>query len=221
MKKLLNTTNKKNLKRVKIMLAFLVSVHYYISTITKANGLQRQEEKRDMEKKWTKAQTGIRGELTLLSDYMCSVTGDIMKVTSGRKFPAGHILKGTVHPNGHRQYRLKVPGLKYSKSFRGHRVIYESFNGLIPKDREIHHGKRGKLCNDLRNLELVSFIQHKLYDLDKYLKANRLQKLVYEDAVEIRRKREAGVLIKDLANEYCISGTHLFAILRGSAWKKR
>jgi hypothetical protein len=58
---------------------------------------------------------------------------------------------GSVKQDGYKLVWLKGIGFKYV-----HRIVWEAFNGTIPRDKEINHKNGNKADNRLDNLELTS-----------------------------------------------------------------
>ena len=80
------------------------------------------------------------------SNYECSNTGLFRR--------NGRLLKTTTHPKGYKNIRLYKNGKQHT--FRVHRVVYETFVGSIPVDKEINHLDGIKDNNKITNLECCS-----------------------------------------------------------------
>lgn len=58
--------------------------------------------------------------------------------------------------NGTGYYQIKLRYNKKRYNRYVHRLIWETFNGIIPKNMEINHINHNKSDNSLSNLELVT-----------------------------------------------------------------
>jgi hypothetical protein len=89
--------------------------------------------------------------------YMISESGKIYYNTKCWRNPKGKIkeLTPSYNPSGYLYYKLSIGKCKYDY-VRGHRIVWESFNGKIPNGLEIDHIDRNKHNNKLKNLRLVT-----------------------------------------------------------------
>lgn len=101
-----------------------------------------------------------------------------------------------------------------------HKVVYEAFNGQIPKGMQVNHIDGNKLNNNLSNLEILSpkqNIKHawgiglykKLYGSD-----SPKCKLSNEKVKEIRKLFAEGISQKELAAKYNCHKTNIHLIVR-------
>lgn len=89
--------------------------------------------------------------------YQVSDLGNIYYNTVCSKNPNGEwrLLTPSYNPSGYLLYKLSIGKSKYDY-VRGHRIIWEAFNGKIPANLEIDHRDRNKKNNKLSNLRLVT-----------------------------------------------------------------
>jgi hypothetical protein len=87
---------------------------------------------------------------------------------------------GTITRHGYRQ--IKMDG----KYVFEHRIIWERINGLIPNGMFIHHKDENRLNNDISNLELVTYEDHR-----------RIHSKLYErwNGGWVKRCRRCGVVL--------------------------
>lgn len=84
------------------------------------------------------------------SAYECSNTGLFRR--------NGRLLKMSNHEKGYKNIRFCKNGKQHS--FRAHRVIYETFVGDIPQDKEINHLDGIKSNNAVSNLQCCSHLEN-------------------------------------------------------------
>lgn len=85
-------------------------------------------------------------------NYIISIFGEVANCRTGR------VLKTSRNQKGYHQLVLSNNGSSRTKVI--HRLVFEAFNGDIPKGYEINHidGDKGNNCND--NLELITRIEN-------------------------------------------------------------
>lgn len=111
--------------------------------------------------------------------------GKIYFVTSdGRFFNETKEMQGSVSSNG---YQI----VKIGKSKLAHRVVWESFNGEIPKGMEIDHKNTVRDDNRLENLRLVTSKENKNNPITKerYKESNK-NKIGYDLSLIIELKKK-------------------------------
>lgn len=91
-----------------------------------------------------------------MSNYLATVSGEII----GKR---GKLLTQTLHHTGY-----LVVGV-INKQYRVHRLVWEYFNGSIPKDKCINHIDGNKQNNCLYNLECVSYKENTKHAFDNGL----------------------------------------------------
>lgn len=110
------------------------------------------------------------------------------------------------------------------KTLKVHRLVWEAFNGEIPKGMQINHKDGVKANNQLDNLEVVTRQENIRHAVRTGLHNNRGErysrvKLSNEKVLEIRRRYAAGdILQKELAIEYGVSSKHISRIVRRTEW---
>jgi len=89
--------------------------------------------------------------------YWISDLGKIYYNTKCWRNPKGEMkeLIPSHNPSGYLYYKLSVGKCKYDY-LRGHRIVWEAFNGKIPAGLEIDHIDRDRHNNILTNLRLVT-----------------------------------------------------------------
>ena len=105
-----------------------------------------------------------------------------------------------------------------------HRHIYEECFGFIPKGLVVRHKCDNKLCINPEHLELGTLADN----IQDKVKRNRCAKgekvstakLNEEQVKEIRLKRKEGYKLRELSEEYNISVTHIFNIIKEVYWRK-
>lgn len=89
--------------------------------------------------------------------YYVSDYGRVFYNTKCWRNPKGEMreLTPSYNPSGYLYYKLSIGKSKYDY-VRGHRLVWETFNGKIPANLEIDHKDRNKHNNKLSNLRLVT-----------------------------------------------------------------
>jgi hypothetical protein len=110
--------------------------------------------------KQTKTEVAM-GPIKGFEDYHICDDGSVYSTkVSPRYNPNGdlRLVKPRTHPSGYLYYGLFVgKGPNKQRLWRrGHRLVYETFVGKIPKDLEIDHIDGDKHNNDITNLRAVS-----------------------------------------------------------------
>ena len=112
--------------------------------------------------------------------------------------------------NGYPSIHIEVKhgDSEYKGKISLHRAIWILCRGIpISLSAEVDHIDRNKENNRLENLRLV------------FRDENRIRKLTYENAEEIRRRYAAGEKQRTLAQEYGISKTSVGEIVRRETYK--
>lgn len=85
------------------------------------------------------------------SPYYASLDGKIYNLDTNRELR---------YEKSGEYFRIQLNYTLKGKHFQVHRVVWESFNGEIPKGYEIHHKDHNPANNALDNLEMLSRIDH-------------------------------------------------------------
>lgn len=110
------------------------------------NTIEAIESQLELLKKALDVPVGKPSNWSDLFDYD-DITGVLTHKANGRE-------AGWVKPDGTR--KLKVSG----KSYLAHYVVWEMFNGEVPKGFIVNHKDSDRRNNVIENLELVSKTQH-------------------------------------------------------------
>lgn len=90
----------------------------------------------------------IMREIIDFESYEISISGEVINTRTGRKLKVGSNQKG------YKQVQISN-GVK-SKTISIHRVVWESYKGVIPKGMEINHIDGNKENNHVANLEVLT-----------------------------------------------------------------
>lgn len=83
-------------------------------------------------------------------EYLVSNEGNIMSIKYGKS----RLLRPALHSHGYLAVGLCKNGKCYTKTI--HRLVYEAFNGPIPKGLVINHIDENKVNNNIENLEAIT-----------------------------------------------------------------
>ena len=83
-------------------------------------------------------------------DYQASTYGRVRSCKNGE----WHILKTGIQTHNYYNYVLMKNGIK--KTYRAHRLIYETFKGPIPEGMQVNHMDENKHNNCIWNLNLLT-----------------------------------------------------------------
>lgn len=116
-------------------------------------------------------------EIEGMPDYFIDKSGTVYTTKVAKRYnPKGElkVLRPRIHPSGYLYYGLFVGTGKDSVRYwrRGHRLVWEAFNGKIPAGFEINHIDVDKHNNSLDNLELVTHVEN----VRKYWKIRKNRK---------------------------------------------
>lgn len=122
------------------------------------------------------------------------------------------IKKATRSKSGY--YRISC----YGQSFLVHRVVWEAFNGDIPKGLQINHIDGDKANNSLSNLELVTPAENMRHAVRLGLKKGRpaekhsMAKLTNEQYLEVIHQLVNGATNKEVADNYGLHSRYVSLI---------
>jgi hypothetical protein len=107
-----------------------------------------------------------------------------------------------------------------------HRLVFLHFFGNIPLGITINHKNGDKCDNRPCNLELATYAQQAKHATEilghmpknQNGEMNRMAKLTEESIHVIRRRREAGEKLNDIAKGFSVSESAISKIARGESW---
>ena len=107
------------------------------------------------------------------TDYQAdSETGEIISLKRKNE----KSLKQIISNNGY--YRVSLSWNSKYKYYYVHRLIWEAFNGPIPKGLQINHKDENKLNNCLNNLEVVTPQYNTMYGTARQRRVEKISKPV-------------------------------------------
>lgn len=119
--------------------------------------------------------------------------------------------------NGYLSIRMKGDDGR-SRLMLVHRLLLITFVGMPKPDQEACHNDGNKLNNSLGNLRwdtrsanVADAIKHGTF-------RSGSKRLTKSQVVEIRKQRDAGVSIKELASEFLVSQSTISSIANGVRW---
>lgn len=129
-----------------------------------------------------------------------------------------HIMHQPNCTNGYKQIALSKDS--EVKMYRVHRIVAEAFLDNPKNYPEVNHIDEDKTNNCVTNLEWCSHAYNQCYG-NKPAKGERngMARLTAAQVREIRRRRENGEKLKDIAVDYDISINHVCNISKGTRWK--
>lgn len=144
-------------------------------------------------------------------DYSVTRGGDIISYKSWH--PVKMLL--ATHEAGYLRVNLRRRAL--AKTFYVHRLVAAAFLG-DPSDLEVDHLNGVRNDNRVENLEIVTHAEN-LRRAPTPCGSRLSPHLVEADIVEIRRRRCAGEMYKEIAKDYPVSSTAIGSICRRVTWR--
>lgn len=138
---------------------------------------------------------------------------------SRREWRRCEINKGSYY-----QIRVHRDGAAYTAM--AHRIVYLYFKGLIPKNKTINHKNGDHYDNQPSNLETLTPKEQSKHSIE-VLKRGKLEHrgtqnnncaLSVSDVLRIRKMRDQGYLLKEIARKFGISEKTVSKIARGERW---
>ena len=159
------------------------------------------------------------------TDYTIDINGQVFRKN-------GKPMKNRFTTNDYMQACLRI-NKKYYYAYV-HRLVYESFIGNIPSDKEINHIDGNKINNALNNLELVSGDENILHSWKNSLayihdhhaeKYSSIETQVNSKVpLDVREKickdlEEATLTYAKIVDKYKVPPSILYMICKGYIWK--
>ncbi len=142
---------------------------------------------------------------------------------SGRLRPEWELLQGSINEDGYQKVALYAN--RKPKQKLGHRVIWETWVGPIPSDREINHKDGVKTNNNLSNLELVTDQENSIHahqmGLQEPLKGedNGSHKLTENEIHLAAEMRRNNATYAEIGKALGVRAGTAMKILKGERWK--
>lgn len=131
------------------------------------------------------------------------------------------VLRGRGQPHGYVSVSLRRNGKSYERLV--HRLVAAAFLG--PADnRWVNHLNGVKSDNRAENLEWATPSANAKHAYRENLQPSRAgsgnghAKLTEADVIEIRQKRDDGMLIREIAAEHGVSKTAVIEVVHGRSW---
>jgi hypothetical protein len=161
--------------------------------------------------------------------YSVSSDGKVRRNISRTRARAGTLLKGYMtrcgRPKRRPGYLLYVLGVNGEKIVKGAaNLVALAFFGPCPEGKQVNHKNGIKLDNRVENLEYVTGSENIRHAFRTGLKrapygaVHFKTKLTEDDVREIRRRRKAGEMCKDIAPDYGIHVNTVAQIGRRMRW---
>lgn len=161
--------------------------------------------------------------------YRITKNGFVLSVSRWRKGKAGSfaiskskVLKKNINKNGYETVILCKNSEIKGKLI--HRLVYETFVGVIEKDKQINHKDGNKQNNHISNLESVSPKENMQHAWKTGLCKKRLgtelvfSKLNNKKIRKIRNMSENGVSQKEIGNIFNVHQSNISYIISRKTW---
>lgn len=123
---------------------------------------------------------------------------------------------GSIRRGGYGQFKMP------SKLMSAHRAAYLMFNGPIASDKNVLHKCDTPNCVNPAHLFLGSHQDNVIDKVNKGRQAKRSShghaKLSENDIINIKKLRESGKTLKQIALQYQVHPNHIGLIIRGLRW---
>lgn len=150
-----------------------------------------------------------------------SITRLVKASRGGFRTHAGKILKPHSHVAGYPMAALSVNGVITHRTV--HSLVAEAFIGPRPPGQQVRHKSTDKSDSSLENIEYGTVKENMK---DKMRDGTQPQgegvycaKLKEADVIEIRNRRAAGELLKDIAENFGLTEVYVWQITTGKKWK--
>lgn len=145
--------------------------------------------------------------------YVVSNQGKVY--SQPRKYCKGGYVKSVDCGNGYVVLCLCKNGKSKNKTL--HTIVWEAFNGKIPKGYDVHHRNHIKSDNRLANLELVERIEHRKMHQRKVLQYTLDGQLINEYQSITEASKHTSVKICNIT--LCCQGNTNHKTAGGYLWK--
>lgn len=119
------------------------------------------------------------------------------------------IWMGSLHPEGYGRFNVK------NKIMKSHRVSYNLFRGVIPKDTLVCHTCDEKSCVNPSHLFLGTNADN---NADKAKKRRAGKKLTIELVLSMRNELKNGASLNSMASKYNVSRAMVARIKQNKNW---
>lgn len=164
----------------------------------------------------------VRPVLGFETHYQVSSEGEIVRISRASGTVIGAKRKPQLTSRGYLGVMLSVGSVV--THHKVHRVVWQAFNGTIPKGRAINHKNGVKTDNRLANLELCTNQEnskHAKEELDVFRRGEKQHnaKLTDQDVMTIRKiYAEGSTTQRELAKVYGINHSTLNDVVNRKSW---
>ena len=149
--------------------------------------------------------------------YEVSEYGDLRLLVGRSNRPAGTILKGSVKPFGHREYRIWINGKAVHVS--AHREVLFAFVGPPPtSSHQCAHWDGNPLNNHYSNLRWATAAENAADKVRHGRHRNGAREFTEEQVLEIRDMRDNGKSYREILDVHPMSKSNLSAIINRKTW---
>ena len=159
------------------------------------------------------------------SYYEVSNHGRVRRIApwcDGRKTKPSSSLTGVVKKSGYRRVLLHRERVPFE--FAVHRLVAAAFIGPLPAGYQVNHKNGTRSDNRADNLEYLTPSQNQLHAY-RILKRDHFKgsgspgaKLTEANVVEMRKLRDAGWKVKDIASHFSVSASTACWIIKRKTW---
>jgi hypothetical protein len=148
-------------------------------------------------------------------NYLVSRSGDVFSVRRNKtlaRVQAGRdYVRVNLYKDGHARHHLV------------HRLVAAAFLGPIPRGYEVNHKDGDKTNCNAENLEIVTRDENRKHaqrcGLLKRGEENARAKLTEADVREIRRSRDEGTSVRELAKRFDLTTQAIYGICGRKTWR--
>ncbi len=144
----------------------------------------------------------------IFKKHCASDDGRIKSLTTGRN------MAQIPDKDGYLRCYLTLQGKR--KNFYSHRFVYECFYGLIENNMTIDHKDTDHRNNSIHNLECVTQSENNSRTYKTRTRKSRI--LSDSQIIQIRKQRESGKRVKEIANDFSIKEKFAWKIIRNECF---